>query len=636
MDLLLKRREMMQNNVSSGPTLIPYVRGGNGSYIDTGIIPDNNTKIIVWARNWNVLSQINTILFGADAGGTTSNAFLIYTQLGTSTGGIGVCWGTNTVVSVKDQWNNLSDYHKYEYGKDGLYIDDVKVASVSTKTFSAGYNLFLFCTNRNGTALGIDGLKDICACKIYKNNVLVRDYVAVNSPDVGLYDFVSDTLFTNNGTGSFTYGTFDPNAYSRLINIYCNNTYFDTLIEGTYGLNMVAKFQPTGTGKYWYSALGSYDSVNNKRWYLLTGNTTYSNARLYFALGSANTTMASSNSAGYVRKVITITKKENVVTAYYNNAAFGGSHTISDVDSSFSTGGTIGIGASINQNKAVVNTAFVGYIYAVSFSNNKNFVAAEVNGIGGMYETYSDTFYPSESGVRFRKGNYVKAHSEYEDGMQIVRHWEGIDLPEINVWPDRINNHGIALTSVTQQDGYYQTSNSSATSATSYGTISSAIPSLGYHWKIVADVAIKYSTSHNSYAVDFGSVQSTNDNTQAFCIGLSSAGRWNFNTKFNGNSSANTYAPSATNLKEPDISDGDWVRRTITLGVRASDTEGMDETYAIVDGLGSGISAPFTPVNFNNWMTGCYVGRSAITPAANYNYASNVRIYSIKVYREIV
>jgi hypothetical protein len=47
MDLLLKRREMMQNNVSSGPTLIPYIRGGNGSYIDTGIIPDNNTKIII-------------------------------------------------------------------------------------------------------------------------------------------------------------------------------------------------------------------------------------------------------------------------------------------------------------------------------------------------------------------------------------------------------------------------------------------------------------------------------------------------------------------------------------------------------------------------------------------------------------
>lgn len=30
----------------------PYIRGGaDGSYIDTGIIPNENTRVIVWARN---------------------------------------------------------------------------------------------------------------------------------------------------------------------------------------------------------------------------------------------------------------------------------------------------------------------------------------------------------------------------------------------------------------------------------------------------------------------------------------------------------------------------------------------------------------------------------------------------------
>ena len=47
----------------------------------------------------------------------------------------------------------------------------------------------------------------MCACKIYVNGVLVRDYIPVRVGTVGyLYDRVTRRLFGNAGTGAFTLG----------------------------------------------------------------------------------------------------------------------------------------------------------------------------------------------------------------------------------------------------------------------------------------------------------------------------------------------------------------------------------------------------------------------------------------------
>lgn len=624
---------------SPTPTLIPYIRGGGGPYINTGITPDNNTKIVIWARNYNLFPQTNTVLFGADGGSTTTNAFEFYTGAGTATGKITVCWGNSAVSTGDIVATAISDYHKYEYSKDGLYIDDVQVLAVATKTFSCEYPIYLFGINRVGSLAITYSYKDICACKIYKNNVLVRDFTPVSSPSVGFYDAVSDSVFTNDGEGSLTYGEFDPNAYSRLQYIYCiGGTYFDSLIEGTYDRNFVAKFYPTGTGKYWYKVLGSVTSDGTKRYFIQTGNASYSNARLYFALGSASSTIYSSNSAGAVRKLFYMTKNSNNIKTYYNFATYGSALTISGVDSSFTTGGTIAIGRGQTLEKTTYDTPFVGYIYYVGFSGAKNFVAAEVNGVAGMYETYGDTFFPSESGVPFTPGPYVKGHYEYEDGFQVVRYWDGSESPTYTNWSDDILRTRISLTSVTHGDGYYETSNSSASSATSYGTFASVLPDLYYHWKIVVDIAIKYTSSHDNIGIDFGATQSTTDGTSAFNISMSTSATWGFNAKLNGNSSASTYNPTitVTGTLTESASVQTWVRRTVTFGVRASETDGMDETFAIVEGLGSKVSAPFTPIRFNNWQSGCYIGRSALAPSSSYPYASNVRIYSIKVYRELL
>ena len=56
----LRRRIILAAASTPAPTgKVAYIRGGDdGSYIDTGIIPDNNTRIVVWARNSSVEPQL--------------------------------------------------------------------------------------------------------------------------------------------------------------------------------------------------------------------------------------------------------------------------------------------------------------------------------------------------------------------------------------------------------------------------------------------------------------------------------------------------------------------------------------------------------------------------------------------------
>lgn len=255
MDALLRRRAMIAN-AGGSPTPpppppvgnIPYIRGGaDGSYIDTGITGDSTVRIIVWARNFNP-SPENTILLGSQVS-IDSKSIIIYTGVGTRMGDIAVRYGGSGNIYISDMWEYFSHYHKYELGPDGFFIDDIRIASISASSFSSSINIHIFGINNNGTHSGVSSAAiDVCACKIYKNDVLVRDYTAVNAPSVGLYDSVSGTMFTNAGSGDFTYGTFNNNSYIPLKYIESTQAqYFDTGIKGSYATPWIVKFAPTGT-----------------------------------------------------------------------------------------------------------------------------------------------------------------------------------------------------------------------------------------------------------------------------------------------------------------------------------------------------------------------------------------------------
>lgn len=389
-----------QSGVAPGPqptTIVPYIRGGaDGSYIDTGITVDSATKVIVWARNWNPLG-------GTLFGGRTAldNAMLsIGTYDGVSSGKIRVDYASSHTTYSEEQFPNLGGYHKYELYQGVCKVDDVSVATVTGSAFSSSATIHLFGNNNGGTHMAAGLPIDICACKIYKNDVLVRDLAAVNSPSVGLYDAVSDTVFTNAGTGSFIYGSFNPDAYTPLEYIECNKQqYFDSGVYGSENINIVSKFRMTSSEKKYSRLFGCRNSGETLLCELMVGNTTYDNRYFYMRYYNASNTIY--NSASQTGNDLVFTAKGKSFGLYKSGTTLG---TANGATNSFTTPQTIYVGTSNINGDTAMEHAFYGRIYFLSIDAQHSYVPAKKGTKIGMYDTYNDVFHESESGIPFVAG----------------------------------------------------------------------------------------------------------------------------------------------------------------------------------------------------------------------------------------
>jgi len=70
------------------------------------------------------------------------------------------------------------------------------------------YSITLFGKRASSSVTLNNGRMRIYSCQIYKNNLLVRNFIpAKDGQGVAcLYDKVTDTFFYNQGTGDFSYG----------------------------------------------------------------------------------------------------------------------------------------------------------------------------------------------------------------------------------------------------------------------------------------------------------------------------------------------------------------------------------------------------------------------------------------------
>ncbi len=399
-----------QSGAQPQPTTIPYIRGGgDGSYIDTGITPDNTTRVVLWARNISPYTEY-VYVFGSRVA-LTDSAFYFYAPSNyySFIGSFALCFGNSGEIRTAEAFEYMSNYHKYELYNGELLVDDVAIAYTTSSSFSSANTIHLFGLNNNGAHVTSGKPIDICACKIYKNNVLVRDYSAVDSPSVGLYDAVSDTVFTNTGSGSFTYGTFNKNAYKPLEYIECSTgQYFNTGVYGTYDLPITCVMMPTNTTAQWTSILGERISspANSCDFALGTATAGEDNMRLYWRFGQNTTSgqaFGGSTSNKLTNKKIIVVKKE--ATAYvYRDFTQIGSNQKSGVPTSFSTTYPLAIGTLRTGASSYDTSTYIGRFYHINFGATKNYVPAKVNGVAGMYDTYNDVFYPSDSETAFIAG----------------------------------------------------------------------------------------------------------------------------------------------------------------------------------------------------------------------------------------
>lgn len=188
-----------------------------GAYIDTGIIANGNTKVVV-EYSESTRARHNVWVYGARIS-TSSYRYglLFHGTLGDAS------WQNQSDKMLRRDYNkantsitlNTTDASAnrllFESTKGTLKVNGTEYSSVSAATYNTGYSIYLFALNTAGTMTFDDINSDaefyIHKAQIYNDEQLVFDAIPVRKGNVGyLYDRVSGHLFGNSGTGGFILG----------------------------------------------------------------------------------------------------------------------------------------------------------------------------------------------------------------------------------------------------------------------------------------------------------------------------------------------------------------------------------------------------------------------------------------------
>lgn len=189
---------------------VEYIESHGTEYIDTGVILTQSNKVV-----FNASFTQNTIsakgVFGSRVSANENNFAISYYEYSTN-------------VSLALDFNNsgyttyrLTRYLEFETiyqfiidkNERAIYRNSALIDSNTTlcnDNINSGLNAYIFTTN--GTSWSSMYGK-LYSCKIYDNNVLVRDFVPcyrVSDNEIGLYDLVNGVFYTNQGTGTFSVG----------------------------------------------------------------------------------------------------------------------------------------------------------------------------------------------------------------------------------------------------------------------------------------------------------------------------------------------------------------------------------------------------------------------------------------------
>ena len=209
MDALLRRRAMIAAGGGSPtppapvPVRVEYLQApaDGGAYIDTGIQPTNNTRIIVGASE---ISSTSSFIFGARV--ALSNS-MFYMQAQVNNGNNGFWCGYRNQVLFLQGYHSAS----HSYGLLGD-IKQVLVDSNSVLTFTntaninCPYNIYIFGVNKAGTPDTGKGFK-IQSFSVWNGSTKIANFIPYRIGDVAcMYNDFNDTFYYNQGTGSLIYG----------------------------------------------------------------------------------------------------------------------------------------------------------------------------------------------------------------------------------------------------------------------------------------------------------------------------------------------------------------------------------------------------------------------------------------------
>lgn len=205
-----------------GYTQVDYIQSSGSQYIDTGVKGNQDTKVNLDFEGTNFSYAGNKSIIGSRTSATEKHY------------GITISGGANPYLysgynNVSQQGVQISLNTKYNVFKDKniMYLDNTEITNATYTTFETSTNMFIFAMNEGGAKF-YSSIK-LFKLKIYNDNELVRDFIPCyrnSDNEVGLYDLVNKVFYTNQGTGSFTYGSeIEKGGYKIPVNVRSDNLF---------------------------------------------------------------------------------------------------------------------------------------------------------------------------------------------------------------------------------------------------------------------------------------------------------------------------------------------------------------------------------------------------------------------------
>lgn len=191
---LVVNNDVIWKGLPKGYTELGYIETTGTQWIDTGFIPNQDTRIVC-----EFIYKGGSGIYGARTT-TASNNFALRVINGS--------WQTcySTVLGGSGITSDSADWHIADQNKNMFYIDGVLGYTHEYSTFKAPKSIALGGINANNKFYY--GFGCYRACKIYDNGVLVRDLVPCKNADgeIGMYDTVNAVFHRNSGTDEFVAG----------------------------------------------------------------------------------------------------------------------------------------------------------------------------------------------------------------------------------------------------------------------------------------------------------------------------------------------------------------------------------------------------------------------------------------------
>ena len=186
---------------------IEYIESTGTQYIDTGIIPNQDTGFDIVFLTKNALTATDG-KFGSIMG-TRESSGVKELQLTT--------YSVNSQGTLRYNNNSLTagliaNAKMHCTLRDKKYTNNIDISHALTDTFESPVSLTIFALNQNGTKTQHGSLQ-IFSLKLYDGDTLTRDYIPCyrkSDNAIGLYDLVEDKFYVNQGTGTFLKGNKAP------------------------------------------------------------------------------------------------------------------------------------------------------------------------------------------------------------------------------------------------------------------------------------------------------------------------------------------------------------------------------------------------------------------------------------------